>query len=281
MNDSVFNFVFRFSLSILNVGKIETNETFVKGCSFHDGFNTGLGVFGSDNVAIEDNVFHHVVGSGIRNHGSGNRLLRNLVVLAIAPHTFKGQIPPFDNFWPGAIEVAKATNTTMVGNAVAGSEKIGFLIAGEDCKVVNKLTDFNDNEAHSCLHGLHIPYRGHRPGCVRVSNFFSWKHYDYGIFAWPNADVLVSHCTFADSVNNIFLNSALPPALSHRRVDKVVEVTDTLVVGVSPSYDCTADKVRPMPATIVGSSRGQFTKTGMSYELYALHAICCTELNSV
>ena len=29
----------RYSLAFLNVGSIEGNETFVSGCSFHDGFN--------------------------------------------------------------------------------------------------------------------------------------------------------------------------------------------------------------------------------------------------
>ncbi len=227
----------------------------------HDGYNSGLGIFGTNELLVENNVFHHVVGAGIRNQGSSNKLIGNLVVLVIAPHTFKGQKPDFDVHWPGGIEVSKAKDTTMIGNAVAGSEKIGFLIPGESCDVVDNTRDWRDNEAHSCLHGIHVPYSDHIPGCLRVSNFYSWKNFDYGIFAWPSANVIVSHCTLADSTNNLALFVARPAALSHKRTDKFIEVRDSLVVGVSPSYDCQSDKNVPYPATMLGS-RGKKTKSG-------------------
>ena len=257
---------FRYSLSFLNLGSIQGNESFVRGSSFQDGFNSGLGIFGTDNLLIEDNILYHVVGAGIRNQGSRNQLLRNLVVLAIAPHTFKGLLPPLDLFWPGGIEVIKAKNTTMVGNAVAGCERVGFLIPGESCKAVNPERDWNDNEAHSCLHGLHVDKENNFGECARVSNFYSWKNYDYGIFSYATCSIFVANCTFADSGNNLFLYVGTPSALSHIRKDRFVYVKDSLIVGVSPSFDCVADNVRPMPATIVGfratrADKGRFKTT--------------------
>ena len=242
----------RYALAFLNLDRIQGNESFVRGSSFNDGYNSGIGVFGTHDLLIEDNVLYHVVDAGIRVHGSGMRIVRNLIVLLIAPHTYKGLIPPLDMFWPGGIEVIKAKNTTMIGNAVAGSERIGFLIPGEDCEVINRERDWRENEAHSCLHGVHIDKGKNFGKCARVSNFYSWKNWDYGIFSYASCSIIVSNCTVADSGNDLFLYVGQPPALSHVRKDKFVKVRDSLIIGVSPSFDCRADSVRPMPATIIG-----------------------------
>ena len=247
-------FIFRYALSFLNVGTIKGNESFVRGSSFKDGYNTGLGIFGTDNLLVEDNVLYFVVGAGIRIRGSGNRLLRNLIVLSIAPHTYKGVVPPIDLFWPGGIEVILARNTTMIGNAVAGSERVGFLIPGENCNPSNQEKGlWQDNEAHSCLHGLHIDKEKNYGACAHVPNFYSWKNFDYGIFSYATCSVIVSNCTFADSGVNLFLYVATPAALSHVKRNRFVHVRDSLIVGVSPSFDCSADKNAPIPATIIGS----------------------------
>lgn len=257
-------------MSFLDLGAIQGNESFVRGSSFQDGFNTGIGIFGTDNLLVENNVLHHVVGAGIRNVGTGNKLLRNLIVLLIAPHTFKGLVPPLDLFWPGGIEVVKAKNTTMIGNVVAGSERIGFLIPGEDCNVVNPERDWQDNEAHSCIHGLHVDKLSNNGDCARISNFYSWKNYDYGIFSYATCSIIVSNCTVADSGNDLFLYVGTPRALSHVRKDRFVHVRDSLIVGFSPSFDCAADSVKPNPATIIGF-RAKRTFDGMlvcTYDLY-------------
>ena len=233
----------------------------MRGSSFQDGFNTGIGIFGTNNLLVEDNVLHHVVGAGIRNKGSDNRILRNLVVYLLAIHTFKGLKPPFDQFWTGGIEVSFSKNTTMVGNVVAGSEKIGFALIGEDCGTTAAEALWRDNEAHSCVHGIHIPPKARMPACVRISNFYLWKNYDYGIFTFGPASLKVTNNIFADNGVSLFLFVGLPPATSHKRVDKFIIVQDSLLVGVSPSFDCNYDFIRPLPATLVGS-RASRTKNG-------------------
>lgn len=39
-------------------------ESYIKGCAFHNGFAPAIGVFGTDELSIEDNVIHHTVGEG-------------------------------------------------------------------------------------------------------------------------------------------------------------------------------------------------------------------------
>ena len=81
--------IYRYSLSYLNLGTIKGNESFVHGCSFNDGFNVGIGVYGTNNLTIEDNVVHHTVGPAIDLEGADNKLLNNLVMLSLAEGTYK------------------------------------------------------------------------------------------------------------------------------------------------------------------------------------------------
>lgn len=87
--DNEFVFYSRYSLAFLNAGVVEGNESFIQGCSFHDGYNTGIGIYGTSNLTIQDNVVHHTVGSCIDVEGVENKLINNLVMYMIAEGTYK------------------------------------------------------------------------------------------------------------------------------------------------------------------------------------------------
>ena len=86
----------RYSLAFLDVGLVKGNDSLVYGSSFHDGYNTGIGVFGTSNLTIENNVVHHTVGPCIDVEGSDNKILHNLVMLSIAASTYKVTKHSFD-----------------------------------------------------------------------------------------------------------------------------------------------------------------------------------------
>lgn len=73
----------RYSLALLDVGYLKSS--YIRGNSFHDGFNTALGVFGTNGLTIADNVVHHTVGSAVRVWGRNNKVLHNLAVLSVSP----------------------------------------------------------------------------------------------------------------------------------------------------------------------------------------------------
>ena len=80
----------RFSLSFLGVGDVaHGNESFVDGCSFNDGYNVGIGVYGTNDLTVKNNVIYRTVGQGIDLEGSRNKLLNNLVVYSVAEATFR------------------------------------------------------------------------------------------------------------------------------------------------------------------------------------------------
>lgn len=53
-------YVFIFSNVCLKV----EGETYIQGCAFHDGFSPAIGVFGTEDINVDDNVIHHTVGEG-------------------------------------------------------------------------------------------------------------------------------------------------------------------------------------------------------------------------
>ena len=60
-------------------------SSYIRGNSFHDGFNTAIGVFGTNDLTVVDNVIHHTVGSSVRVWGSRNKVLHNVAVLSVSP----------------------------------------------------------------------------------------------------------------------------------------------------------------------------------------------------
>ena len=71
------------------MGSIEDSETFITGSSIHDGFNVGIGVYGTDNLTITDNVVHFTVGPSIDLQGKSNKLVHNLASRSVAESTYK------------------------------------------------------------------------------------------------------------------------------------------------------------------------------------------------
>ena len=71
------------------MGSIEDSETFITGSSIHDGFNVGIGVYGTDNLTIADNVVHFTVGPCIDLQGENNKLVHNLASRSVAESTYK------------------------------------------------------------------------------------------------------------------------------------------------------------------------------------------------
>ena len=55
----------RYSLAFLDTGTVDdAYPSFVKGCSFHNGFSSAIGLYGAHGVMVQDNVIHHTVGPG-------------------------------------------------------------------------------------------------------------------------------------------------------------------------------------------------------------------------
>ena len=84
--------------------------------------------------------------------------------------------------YPGGFDVVKAEKPVLIGNAVAGSERVGFNIAGEQCVPDNKVQVWESNVAHGALHGVRIFRDSVSKACTKVSGFTAYKNFDFGIY---------------------------------------------------------------------------------------------------
>ena len=104
--------------------------SYVRGCSIHHGYNTAVGVHGSNGVTVSENVVWRTVDSAFKIGGLDNQVLDNL---AIYTTTVQPNEPP-DNHavdFPACFDVN--SGNFVRGNAAAGSTRLGFRLAGEPC----------------------------------------------------------------------------------------------------------------------------------------------------
>nr|XP_047143668.1 fibrocystin-L-like isoform X2 [Hydra vulgaris] len=255
----------RYALAFLNIDDVTAeNPSFVKGSSFHDGYNMGIGVYGTNNLIISDNVIHHTVGPGIDLEGRNNGIINNLITLSLAEGTFMTTAYQFDMKWPGAIQVHNAVNYTMYGNSIAGSEKIGLITRGVDCNDNNAIARIYNNEIHSTLHGVH--FLDSTTYCWKIEDFLIWKNLDYGVYAWPNQPIVVKNCIVADNKIGLSLNVFNP--IAHLSSNNFAKVQDTLLIGRTSNFGCNEDDVIPYHSKFYPSRRSPRPLGGGNLGIY-------------
>ncbi|XP_072925977.1 LOW QUALITY PROTEIN: PKHD1 like 1, tandem duplicate 1 [Hemitrygon akajei] len=220
----------RYSVAFLNLGQIQGNSSYIQGCAIHNGFAPAIGVFGTDGLNIDDNIIYSTMGEGIKVWGSRNRVRRNLVVLS--------KSTAIRYSWTAAIEVNKDSEVVLQENIIVGFEQIGYRINGEPCPgQPNAAEPWANNEVRGGQIGVYMNGDGF-PKCSLIQGFIVWKCQDVGIYFQVRSSVQVSNVTLVDNGLGIFPMIYGPPALSHQISNKTVHVTNALIVGVSPGFNC-------------------------------------------
>ena len=191
----------------------------------------------------------------MRIEGKENLVIHNMVVMSLSILTYKGRKTKVNLIWPGAVELNLATDITVIDNAVGGSERIGFLIDGADCRNGTKTNRWSGNVVHGAWRGIHIGYEDGHPHCSLISGFLTWKNLDYGIWFWPKSRVIISNVIAADNTVGIMPEIAEPSAIKHETANKFVHLYNSLIVGSSPSYDCVEDVKPPINSIPFPDSR--------------------------
>ena len=235
----------RFALAVLNANG---RDSYVRRSSIYDGYNTGVGAFGSSGIEISDNVIHNTVGSAIQATGSDLVITGNLASLSNYLPTYRESptAQPENPDWTANYELASTFNLTLRGNVAGGGGKVGFHVNGDSCDSTGNALQVSGNTAHSTLHGYHLGYEdGHPSGCTHIAEFTAHSCYHYAIFSYNSAEVKVSSCTLVNNYAGIYVSVIGPPSLSHMLGDKEVVIEDTLIVSASPGLDCDADSIVP------------------------------------
>ncbi|XP_028906522.1 fibrocystin isoform X3 [Ornithorhynchus anatinus] len=218
----------------------------------HQSCGGGIRATKSRGISLHDNIVFNTAGHGIDLEGDDHSLTRNLVVLTKQP----AGCPD----WVAGIKVNRANGTSLLRNAVAGSERIGFHIQGHKCSPTESLGA--DNVAHSNLHGFHL-YKGDGfHDCTKISGFLSYKNFDYGVMFHLESAVEVENVTLID--NGVALlpvaygSPARAPALRKQRII----VRSSVIVATSSSFDCIRDRIRPLSANATVRDRAPLNPQG-------------------
>ena len=247
----------RYSLSFLNAGTIADNSSYITDCSINDGYNVGIGVFGTNNILVKNNVVHNTVGTSINVAGRENMIIDNLAVNARFPGTYRIPNEPLNDEWTANYELTEATNLTLIGNSAAGGAKVGFHTNGENCLHDGFIPQWQKNIAHSTLHGIHIPYSdGHfsglTSGCSAIHSFHIHNCYHFGVFSYCPAGLHISETTLVNNYAAVFVAVIGPGSRSHLFGSKSVSISDTRVIGGIHTdgsiSDCVAYSRRPLIA---------------------------------
>ena len=250
----------RFALAMFNTGGQSTS--YIRECSFHDGFNTAVGIFGSDEMTISDNVIHSTVGPSMVLGGARHVVQRNLASLSQFLGTYRERFEPLNDLWTANYEIAETTAITFTNNHAAGGGKAGIHSDGDECTDTSPST-IQHNVAHSSLHCFHTGYRdGSLNGCSRFANLMAYSCYHYGLFVFSEPGVEIMDSTFINNKVGIFVSIFGPPSLSHVVGTKPALIQRTNVISAGLSFDCSDDDNRPRIANHPRSHFGIQTPSG-------------------
>ncbi|XP_069115224.1 fibrocystin-L-like [Argopecten irradians] len=229
----------RFSVTFLDGGTVNNiKPSYIRKCAFHNGFSPAIGVFGTHNLPIEDNIVHHTVWWGIETSSDDTQLRRNLVTLVVWEGAYQDREESFNYRYNGAINAPEAKSIVIEDNVVAGAERVGYRLNAMQCGSAG----YGSNLAHSSLMGFGIfPEDKLTVSCVLISNFTVWKIRDGAIY-YQNAES--AEIRDIVSVENTVGSASFvvgPSAVGHQYADKYILVKDSLFVGATSSFDCSTD----------------------------------------
>lgn len=234
----------RFALALLNVG--ESRSSYITDCSFHDGFNTALGIFSTDMVEVSRNVIHGTVGPSMIIEGYGHNVTHNLASLSRFIGTYRERNDPLNSLWTANFEITESEGIDFRYNHAAGGAKAGIHTNGEDCN--NSSSIIRHNIAHSTLHCVHLGYRdGSFSACSLFHNYTVYSCYHYGFFSYSRAGIVLVHSTFVWNKAAVYISVIGPPAITHIVGEKQVRIQDTAIVSADPATRCDDDSESMIP----------------------------------
>ncbi|XP_053794338.1 fibrocystin [Vidua chalybeata] len=205
----------------------------------------GIKAVESSGILLHDNVVFNTTGPGIDLEGKNHSLIRSLVILSRQP---AGSLN-----WVAGIKVNLATGVSLHGNAVAGSERIGFHIRGQECSLAGEYC--SGNVAHSSLHGVHLYQEDGFQTCTRITGFLSYKNYDYGVMLHLGGSIIVENVVLVD--NTVGLLAVVHCAYSEQCYTgkKFIELKNSVIVATSSTFDCLRDRIKPHSADPTAQDR--------------------------
>ncbi|XP_030346033.1 fibrocystin isoform X2 [Strigops habroptila] len=222
-----------------------SQESSVVSSSINGSCGVGIKAVMSNWILLRDNMVFNTVGPGIDLEGQNHSLIRNLVILSRQPEDSLN--------WVAGIKVNLAIGVSLCGNVVAGSERIGFHIRGQEC-----LQDggyCSKNVAHSSLHGIHLYQGDGFQTCTRITGFLSYKNYDYGIMFHLGSSVIIDNVVLVDNTVGLMPVVYCLYAKQCHTGKRLIELRNSIIVATSSTFDCIRDRIKPHSADLTAKDR--------------------------
>lgn len=205
----------------------------------------GIKAVMSNGIVLHNNVVFNTLGPGISLAGQSHSLIRNLVVLSRQPEGLGN--------WAAGIEVNHVSGVSLHGNAVAGSERIGFHIRGQECLLEGE--HCSENVAHSSLHGIHLYQGDGFQTCTRITGFLSYKNYDYGVMFHLGSSVIMDNIVLVDNTVALMPVVYCQYAQQCHTGERLIEFRNSTIVATSSTFDCIRDRIKPQAADLTAEDR--------------------------
>ncbi|XP_076438726.1 fibrocystin-L-like isoform X2 [Babylonia areolata] len=236
----------RYSLAFVDVLSDNTTNfySYVRDNSFHNGFSPAIGVFAVDNLEVSGNVIHHTVYHAIHTNSIGTRLEGNLMALNIWSGAYLDRLESKNINFDPAVEAMDARDLVLRDNVVAGSERMGYHVPGQDCST--QTSDlWTNNEVHSCLTGVGLfgEDTAVSSTCTKWSGFRAWRNADWGLYLFNTASMEVEDLVGVENGASLLLFVMGPSSTTHDMEDKAITVRDSVFVGRTSSFDCSENSL--------------------------------------
>ena len=153
-------------------------------------------------------------------------------------------------YW-GAIDAHAADSIVMEGNFVSGAQRSGILFRGGLCPGVASIGggmnhSVKNNIVHSSLAGVSMyPYYSYsKQSCLSISNFVIYKSVHWGVYYNSPPSAIIDSNILVDNRIAVAALVIGEGQKSHRLTGKTIQISNSIVVGRSSSFNCTTD-VRP------------------------------------
>ncbi|KAM6083161.1 fibrocystin [Chlamydotis macqueenii] len=213
--------------------------------SINGSCGAGIKAVMSNWILLHDNMVFNTVGPGIDLEGQNHSLIRNLVILSRQPDGLSS--------WVAGIKVNLVIGVSLCGNVVAGSERIGFHIRGQECLLDGEYC--TENVAHSSLHGIHLYWGDGLETCTRITGFLSYKNYDYGIMLHLGSSVIIDNVVLVDNTVGLMPVVYCLYAEQCHTAKRFIELRNSVIVATSSTFDCIRDRIRPLSADLTAKDR--------------------------
>ena len=167
-------------------------------------------------------------------------IINNMVALLEWTGTYQDRYEPFNFRWEAGIEAIEAKRLILQDNLVTASERFGFHVPLLPCGDTSGR--YSNNMAYSNLIGSGIlPSDTADGNCVQMSGFISWKNHDFGLYYQNFPSLKIDDNILVENRQGIWTGITGPAAAGHAIGNQTVEISNNLIVGAGPTYDCAND----------------------------------------